>query len=68
VGRNTRARFLPADPDRWRSRASEHKATWWEDWTTWIARRGGARRPPPSMGSDSHPPVADAPGSYVLEQ
>jgi polyhydroxyalkanoate synthase len=68
VGRNVRGRFLPADPDKWRERATEHKATWWEDWTAWIAARGGDRRPPPPMGSDTHRPLADAPGTYVLEK
>jgi polyhydroxyalkanoate synthase len=68
VGRNVRGRFLPTDPDTWRARATEHKATWWEDWTAWIAKRGGDRRPPPPMGSDTHRPLADAPGSYVLEK
>jgi polyhydroxyalkanoate synthase len=68
VGRTVRARFLPADPDRWRERATEHKATWWEDWTAWIAGRGGERRPPPPMGSDTHRPLADAPGTYVHEK
>ncbi|HEY2958526.1 MAG TPA: alpha/beta fold hydrolase [Actinomycetota bacterium] len=68
VGRNARGRFLPADPDRWRANASEHEATWWEDWTEWIAKRGGSLRPPPAMGSAGHPPLADAPGGYVLDR
>jgi len=28
--------------------------------------RAGSRRKPPTMGSKAHPPVADAPGTYVL--
>ena len=42
--------------------------SWWKDWAKWIAKRGGRRVPPPPMGSDRHPPLADAPGTYVLEK
>jgi polyhydroxyalkanoate synthase len=58
---------LPPDPDVWRSRAVEHKTSWWEDWTPWVAERAGAQRKPPPMGSKKHPVVADAPGTYVHE-
>ena len=43
------------------------RARWWEDWVAWIGERGGERREPPSLGSDAHPPLEDAPGSYVRE-
>ena len=40
--------------------------TWWDDWATWIAERGGpkvaARR---ALGSQKYPPLEPAPGSYV---
>jgi polyhydroxyalkanoate synthase subunit PhaC len=57
----------PADPQEWRTAATEHAGSWWHDWADWIAERAGARREPPPMGSDAHPPLADAPGTYVLE-
>lgn len=59
---------LPDRPDDWLAGAGEHPGSWWEDWAAWIAPRAGARRRPPSMGNAAHPPVADAPGKYVLQR
>ena len=56
---------LPTDPQQWRDEAGEHKASWWEDWTPWIAERAGEKQTPPPIGSDAHPPLGDAPGEYV---
>ena len=49
----------------WLAGADEHPGSWWEDWAGWIGARAGGRRPPPPMGSDAHPPLGDAPGTYV---
>ena len=59
---------LPQDPDAWLAGATEHAGSWWQDWARWIADRAGARRPPPSMGSATHPPLDDAPGAYVHQR
>lgn len=40
--------------------------TWWEDWATWISERAGAKIAPPPLGGESHPPLGDAPGTYVF--
>ncbi|MDQ3979507.1 MAG: class I poly(R)-hydroxyalkanoic acid synthase [Actinomycetota bacterium] len=56
---------LPPDPEEWLDGATEHSGSWWEDWTQWIADRAGERREPPPMGSDAHPVLDDAPGTYV---
>jgi polyhydroxyalkanoate synthase len=56
----------PRDPKAWLAGATEHKGSWWEDWTAWIDDRAGIRRTPPAMGSTAHPPVGDAPGKYVF--
>ncbi|MDQ1514520.1 MAG: poly[(R)-3-hydroxyalkanoate] polymerase subunit PhaC [Actinomycetota bacterium] len=56
----------PADPKAWLNGATEHKGSWWEDWTAWIAERSGAKRDAPAVGSAAYPPVDDAPGKYVL--
>jgi len=54
------------DPDAWRAGAVQHQGSWWEDWADWIEiRAGGRRRPPDEPGSPVHPPLGDAPGSYV---
>ena len=56
---------LPADPDEWRTRAEERGTSWWEDWTEWITERSGELRSPPPLGSESHPVLGEAPGTYV---
>jgi polyhydroxyalkanoate synthase subunit PhaC len=58
---------LPADPENWLAAATMHRMTWWEDWATWIADHAGPMRKPPRMGSRKYRPIADAPGTYVLE-
>jgi polyhydroxyalkanoate synthase subunit PhaC len=59
---------LTSSPAAWREGASEHQGSWWEHWTTWIGERAGDRRRPPPMGSASHPPLSEAPGTYVHER
>jgi len=56
---------LPGEPDEWLGGAAERQGSWWEDWAAWAADRGGARREPPSLGSEAHPALEDAPGTYV---
>jgi polyhydroxyalkanoate synthase len=57
---------LPADPHEWIANAELVDATWWQDWTAWIAERGGKMIPAPDhLGNDDYPPVEKAPGSYV---
>lgn len=53
------------DPDEWLAGADEHPGSWWQDWADWIGSRAGGRRPPPPTGSADHPPLGDAPGTYV---
>ncbi|MGQ0632793.1 MAG: PHA/PHB synthase family protein [Sporichthyaceae bacterium] len=56
---------LPADPQQWLSSATENRGSWWEDWATWVGARAGGSGPPPGLGSDRHPALCDAPGTYV---
>jgi polyhydroxyalkanoate synthase len=56
---------LPRDPESWLAGATERQDTWWNDWSAWLAERGGGLRPPPSAGSDRHPPLGAAPGDYA---
>jgi polyhydroxyalkanoate synthase len=59
---------LVPEPERWLEGATSHQGSWWEDWSQWIEERAGARGALPPMGSVEHPPIADAPGAYVLER
>jgi polyhydroxyalkanoate synthase len=57
---------LPDDAHEWKANADLVNATWWQDWTAWIAERGGEMIPAPDHeGSDDYPPIEKAPGSYV---
>ena len=45
---------LPADPHKWKADAQLTDDTWWQDWTAWIAERGGEMIPPPDLpGNDN---------------
>ena len=57
---------LPDDPDAWLATTTEHRRSWWEDWSPWLADRSGSRQAPPPTGSDRHPVLGDAPGTFVL--
>ncbi len=57
-----------ADPQQWRQAATRHDGSWWTDWAAWLSERSGRRVDPPRLGSYAHPPLGDAPGSYVLEK
>ncbi|WP_207538437.1 PHA/PHB synthase family protein [Sabulicella rubraurantiaca] len=58
----------PLTPVAWLKGATKHDGSWWTDWATWLSARSGARVRPPPLGSAAHPPLQDAPGSYVLER
>jgi polyhydroxyalkanoate synthase subunit PhaC len=58
----------PPTADAWLAKATEHAGSWWPDWLTWIKARSGRRVVAPAApGSADHPPLAPAPGTYVLE-
>jgi polyhydroxyalkanoate synthase len=57
---------LPSDPDAWRAGAELHEGSWWEEWTRWAAERSGGQRLPPPLGSERHPALSEAPGTYIL--
>ncbi len=59
----------PPDPDEWLAAAPKHEGSWWPDWSAWLAERSPEKTPAPAAtGSEGHPPLADAPGAYVLER
>jgi len=57
------------DPAAWAETAEKNRDSWWPDFVSWLAERGGERKDAPdSLGGSSMPPIEPAPGSYVLEQ
>jgi polyhydroxyalkanoate synthase len=59
---------LPPDPDQWVGAATQHDGSWWVHWYDWVKARAGETVPrPAALGSERHPPLCDAPGTYVHE-
>ncbi len=56
------------DPLAWRDRVHAQNGSWWQDWVEWLRPRCGQRVAPPPTGSAQFPPLAPAPGRYVLER
>jgi polyhydroxyalkanoate synthase len=55
------------DPDAWLKETPAHDGPWWPAWTRWLAAQSGAPVAPPGIGGGRLAPLADAPGTYVLE-
>jgi polyhydroxyalkanoate synthase len=56
------------DAQEWLETAENTQGSWWPDWTAWLEACSGPKVEPPPLGNESYPPIADAPGSYVLER
>ena len=56
------------DADTWLEGAEKRQGSWWVGWAQWCAARSGKRVPAPrACGNAAFPPLADAPGDYVLQ-
>ena len=53
---------------QWREAAEAHNGSWWTDWTEWLVAHSGDLVALPPSGSNAHPALMDAPGTYVLEK
>ena len=70
---NAKASFMigtvhPSGPDAFVAAAEKRKGSWWLDWREWLqARSGDEVTAPASLGSERHPVLAAAPGTYVFD-
>lgn len=57
------------DPETWRAATEVRTGSWWPEWERWLAARSSGPLPAPGMGAPEHdyPVLADAPGTYVLQ-
>jgi len=57
------------DPDAFLAQSPHEAGSWWPEWVKWLDARSGAPVAPPSTGAPAsgYAPLADAPGTYVLE-
>ena len=64
----------PGEPyveaEEWEARTPPKNGSWWPEWQAWLAARSTPGAAPPTMGAPDKglPPLADAPGSYVLQR
>ena len=58
------------DPETWRTTAPRFEGSWWPTWQSWLASHSTGRIVPPPLGNPATglAPIADAPGTYVLER
>jgi polyhydroxyalkanoate synthase len=57
-----------ANPEEWLKGATSSKGSWWGHWLEWLQHHAGAQKAAPEkLGSAAHPPLAAAPGPYVVE-
>lgn len=56
---------LSLDYDDWQASADFHEGSWWPRWEAWLRKRSGSQVPAREPGDSNHPPLADAPGTYV---
>ena len=52
--------------EHWEAAAEKRPGSWWDDWKQWLILRSGDKVVPPKVHKD-YPPLAAAPGVYVLE-
>jgi polyhydroxyalkanoate synthase len=70
---NPKASFMigsvnPSGADAFLATAEKRKGSWWLDWRDWLhARSGEEVAAPASPGSERHPFLAAAPGTYVFD-
>jgi polyhydroxyalkanoate synthase len=57
------------DPDSWAEATPFQEGSWWPAWANWLTDRSSSPVSPPSVGAaeQGYPPLADAPGRYVLD-
>jgi polyhydroxyalkanoate synthase len=58
------------DPETWMNTAPRFEGSWWPAWQSWLARHSTGRIAPPTLGNTAAglAPIADAPGTYVLQR
>lgn len=58
----------PPEAEDWLKGAEEHAGSWWPHWIEWLRALSGERAPAASqLGSEQHPELCPAPGTYVFE-
>ncbi|MDC0736779.1 class I poly(R)-hydroxyalkanoic acid synthase [Cognatishimia sp. SS12] len=56
---------LGQDAAGWMEGATYTEGSWWPRWDSWLSARSGKMIPAREPGDKDHPPMEDAPGTYV---
>lgn len=58
------------DAKTWEATAPRTEGSWWPAWQSWLVEHstGSVHAPPMGSSEQGYPPLADAPGTYVLQQ
>ena len=58
------------DPETWQATTPHQEGSWWPAWQSWLTGHSSGRVAVPSLGAPDAglPPLADAPGTYVLQE
>ncbi|NDR59122.1 class I poly(R)-hydroxyalkanoic acid synthase [Aliiruegeria sabulilitoris] len=59
---------LSLSPEKWQDTADFNEGSWWPRWEAWLKKRSGAQIPARTPGDSEHPPLAPAPGTYVVAE
>ncbi len=61
---------LYTDPEVWKAETPAKPGSWWPEWVRWLDASSGAPVTPPRMGAPEKgmAPLADAPGTYVMQR
>ncbi|MCO6382985.1 class I poly(R)-hydroxyalkanoic acid synthase [Oceanicola sp. 502str15] len=58
---------MQAAPEAWQEAATFNEGSWWPRWEEWLRPRSGKKVPARQPGDSTHPSLAKAPGTYVVE-
>jgi polyhydroxyalkanoate synthase len=54
------------DPETWQQTTPTQKGSWWPAWHSWLSGRSSGKTRARAPGNEDYPPLAEAPGTYVL--
>ena len=59
---------MSLDTKEWLEQADFNEGSWWPRWDGWLKTRSGRKVKARVPGDSSHPPLCDAPGTYVVKK
>ncbi|MEM6658720.1 MAG: class I poly(R)-hydroxyalkanoic acid synthase [Pseudomonadota bacterium] len=57
---------MKSDADTWLKQADFNQGSWWPMWETWLRKKSGKKIQARETGDSDNPPLASAPGTYVV--